>query len=156
MASSPELSIRAEAMMPLIRERLAAGQTVRNLGFEGVSMLPMLRQGRDSVEIAPPPERFQKYDLPLYQGRDGKYVMHRIVGVRDDHYICLGDNTYHYEKVVPERMVARVCAFYRDGRRIGVDNPGYRLYCRAWCAIYPVRRLIKRVQWRVARLMGKK
>ena len=74
--------------MPLIRERLAAGQRVRYLPFRGVSMLPMLRQGIDTVEIAPLPEKLKKYDLPVYQYPSGKYVMHRVVEVKDDCYIC--------------------------------------------------------------------
>ena len=27
--------------------------------------------------------------------------MHRIVDVKDDHYVCLGDNTYSYEYIKP-------------------------------------------------------
>ena len=43
MASSLEHAVSALEMMPLLAERLAAGQTVRGLRFSGVSMLPMLR-----------------------------------------------------------------------------------------------------------------
>lgn len=142
-----EQSVHAEAVMPLIRERLAAGQTVRNMSFHGVSMRPMLRQGKDYVELAQLPERLKKYDLPMYRSAGGKYVIHRVVDVQDDYYICLGDNTYRYEKVRPEQMVAIVCAFTRAGKRISVENRAYRVYCRFWCAIIPVRRLAKRAAW---------
>ena len=64
-------SVRADALMPLILERLAAGQNVKNLSFRGVSMLPMLRQGKDSVELAPLPGRLRKYDLPIYRNAAG-------------------------------------------------------------------------------------
>lgn len=37
--------ILEDELMPLLRERLAAGQSMRYLPFRGVSMLPMLRQG---------------------------------------------------------------------------------------------------------------
>lgn len=146
-------SVSIETLMPMIRERLSAGRNIRGVGFQGVSMMPMLRQGRDSVELTPLPEKLKKYDLPLYRASGGKYVMHRIVDVKDDHYICLGDNTYHYERVAPERMVAVVCAFTREGKRISVEDGRYRLYCRFWVAVYPVRRLIKRAQWRLRGLM---
>lgn len=132
--------------MPLIRERLAAGQTIRYLPFRGVSMLPMLRQGKDSVEIAPLPPRLKKYDLPIYQYPSGKIVMHRVVKVREDHYICLGDNTYDYEKISPEQMIAVISAFRRGEKRIGVDAPEYRLYCRLWVAAFPVRRFLRRAK----------
>ena len=63
--SLPNAVLLEEELMPLIRERLAAGQKVRYLPFRGVSMLPMLRQGIDTVELAPLPEKLQKYDLPV-------------------------------------------------------------------------------------------
>ena len=127
--------------MPLIRERLAAGQSVRYLPFRGVSMLPMLRQGIDSVELSPLPEKLKKYDLPVYQYPSGKYVMHRVVAVREDYYLCLGDNTYSYETIYPEQMIAVVSAFKRGNKRIETDAWIYRLYCRVWCAIYPIRKM---------------
>ena len=48
-----------EDLMPLIRERLAVGQSVK-FSPRGNSMLPMLRQGVDSVVLSPLPERLQK------------------------------------------------------------------------------------------------
>ena len=141
--------------MPLIRERLAAGQTVRYLPFRGVSMMPMLRQGKDSVELAPLPERLKKYDLPVYQYPSGKYVMHRVVAVNEDHYICLGDNTLEYEKIYPSQMIGVVSAFKRGDRRIESDSRGYRIYCRVWVALFPLRKLIKRVKRRLRRVLKK-
>jgi len=141
MTSSAENLIPEEELLPLIRERLSAGQRIRYLPFRGVSMLPMLRQGKDSVELAPLPGKLKKYDLPVYQYSSGKVVMHRVVAVKDDCYICLGDNTYSYEEIHPEQLIALVSAFKRGERRIGVDAWHYRLYCRVWCALYPVRKV---------------
>ena len=141
--------------MSLVRERTAAGQTVRYLPFRGISMLPMLRQGRDQVEVSPLPERLQKYDLPVYQYPSGKYVMHRVVAVKDDHYICNGDNLLQMEKVYHHQMIALVTAFTRDGKRIEVTHPVYRLYCRVWCALRPVRHLWKRVRPILGRIKRK-
>ena len=116
----------------------------------------MLRQGKDTVDLKKSPERLQKYDLPMYRGPGGKYVMHRIVDVKEDHYVCLGDNTYSYERVRPEQIVAVVCAFNRGKKRISVDAPGYRLYCRVWCGLYPARRFLLRAkQWLWRRLKCK-
>lgn len=129
-----------EARMTLVRECLAAGHGVRYLHFRGVSMLPMLRQGIDSVELKPLPQRLKKYDLPIYRTSGGKYVMHRIVKVKADHYICRGDNTYHDEVICHEQMLGVVSVFRRGEKRIEVDAPGYRLYCRLWVAIYPLRK----------------
>ena len=132
--------IGEEELLPFLRERLAAGQTIRYLPFRGVSMLPMLRQGIDSVELSPLPPKLKKYDLPVYQYPSGKVVMHRVVKVTDDYYICLGDNTYQYETIRPEQMIAVVSAFKRGERRILVTHPAYRLYSRFWVACHPLRR----------------
>lgn len=110
-------------------------------------MLPMLRQGKDAVELAPLPQQLKKYDLPVYQYPNGKYVMHRIIAVRDDHYVCLGDNTLEYEKIRYEQMIGVVSAFKRGEKRISVEAPSYRLYCRLWCAIFPVRKILIRTRY---------
>lgn len=153
MDSLTERIILEEELLPLVRERLAAGQTIRYLPFRGVSMLPMLRQGKDMVEIAPLPDRLKKYDLPVYQYPSGKIVMHRVVGVTDSHYICLGDNTYEYEYICHEQMIAVVSAFKRGEKRITVDSPGYRIYSRLWVLSFPLRRLLKRAKGWLRRLL---
>lgn len=146
MTSSREQGKTADSLIGALTARLTGDQVIRHVDFSGRSMLPMLRQGKDTVELKKAPERLKKYDLPMYRGPGGKYVMHRIVDVKDDHYVCLGDNTYVYEKVRREQIVAMVCAFYRGDRRISVEAPGYRLYCRFWCAAYPVRKLLRRAK----------
>lgn len=118
-------------LMPLIREHLKNGQSVR-FSPRGISMLPMLRQGIDSVVLSPLPERLQKYDLPLYRRKDGKYILHRIVGTGET-YICMGDNQFDCEPGVKlEQMIAIVTGFYRGEKYHSVKEPGYFLYCRFW------------------------
>lgn len=139
--------------MAFISERLAAGQKVRYLGFRGVSMLPMLRQGKDSVELSPLPTKLEKYDLPVYRRTDGQYVMHRVIAVKADHYICLGDNTLRFEHIYPEQMIGVVSAFKRGSRRIEVSNPAYRIYCRLWRLTHPVRKLLHYLRRFAARIL---
>lgn len=118
-----------EELMPLMRERLAEGQRVR-LSPMGVSMLPMLREGRDTVELSAPPKRLKRFDLPLYQRADGKYVLHRVVRVGKT-YTCAGDNQTALEHgITHEQVIAVVTAFTRDGVTHTTNETGYRLYCR--------------------------
>ena len=153
MISSLDPTILGDELMELVRERLARGQRVRYLPFAGVSMLPMLRMKKDSVELAPLPEKLQKYDLPVYQYPSGKYVMHRVVAVKDNHYLCLGDNTWEYETIYPEMLVGVVSAFKRGEKRIEVDALGYRLYSRIWVALFPVRKCLRRFKRWLRRLI---
>lgn len=142
MACLIEKDLKMEQLMPLIRERLEAGQSVR-FSPRGISMLPMLRQGLDSVVLSPLPDRLKKYDLPLYQRENGQYVLHRVVAVGET-YTCLGDNQLILEPGLKHsQMIAVVTAFYRGEKYHSVTEPGYRLYCRLWCG---TRKL--RVFWR--------
>ena len=143
--------LEEEDLMPLVRDCLALGRRVRYLPFRGVSMLPMLRQGIDTVELAPLPEKLKKYDLPVYQYPSGKYVMHRVVAVKENHYVCLGDNTYAYEYIMQDQMLGVVSAFRRGEKRIEVDALPYRIYCRIWVTIYPMRKLYRRTRSWISR-----
>ena len=69
-----------EYLMPVFRERLENGQSVQFMP-QGTSMLPMIRQGVDSVVVSPVSGPLKRYDLPLYQRDNGQYVLHRVVGV---------------------------------------------------------------------------
>jgi hypothetical protein len=143
MQAETEYVTRLDALMPLIRERLEAGQTVR-FSPMGISMLPMLRQGKDSVVLSPVPEKLKKYDLPLYRRPDGQYVLHRIVEVGDT-YTCIGDNQFRMEPGVEHgQILALVTAFYRGERKWEVTSPLYRLYCRFWHYSRPLRRFWRR------------
>ena len=153
MDSLSEVLLIEEELLPLLQETFARGQAVRYLPFRGRSMLPMLRQGKDSVELSPLPEKLCKYDLPVYRYPNGKIVMHRIVGIKDNCYLCMGDNTYRYEKITREQMIGVVSAFKRGEKRVSVQSAQYRLYCRLWVALYPVRRVLKGCKNRLRRLI---
>ena len=149
-----EKELPLEQMMPLIREQLSRRCSVR-LSPRGTSMLPMLRQGRDSVVLSPLPARLQKYDLPLYRRPDGQYVLHRIAEVGDT-YTCIGDNQFNYETGVShDQMIAVVTSFTRGQRLHSVNELPYRLYCRIWHYSRPLRKFWHRVLRRILRIFKK-
>lgn len=137
------MELELDLLMPIIREQLAMGKSVR-FSPRGISMLPMLRQGRDAVLLSPPPARLSRFDLPLYRRDNGKYILHRIVKTGAT-YTCIGDNQFDLEPGVrPDQIIAVVTEFYRDGRPITVKNPFYRFYCCAWHATRPLRHFCRR------------
>lgn len=124
-------NVALDSLMPLIRQELSEGRSVR-FAPRGISMLPMLRQGLDTVTISPVPGRLKKHDLPLYQRDDGKYILHRIIRVGET-YTCMGDNQTAKETGVRhDQMIGLVTAFTRGEKTISVENWRYRLYCRFW------------------------
>lgn len=142
-----EYKVQLEELLPVIEECLETGHSFTFSPY-GVSMLPMLRPGRDTVTLAPLPERLRKYDLPLYRRPDGKFILHRIVDVKDDGTCtCIGDHQFRAENGVKrEWMIAVVTKFTRDGREHSVREGGYRLYCRILHHTRKLRGFMQRVK----------
>jgi len=140
--------------MPLIKEKLAEGKSV-TFSPRGISMLPMLRQGKDTVTLSPLPARLKKYDIPLYQREDGKYVLHRIVKAGET-YTCIGDNQFAAEEGLSHsQMIAVVTEFTRSGKVHSVNELSYKLYCRFWHCSRPLRRIWRGVTARLKRTFKK-
>lgn len=126
-----------------MREQLDAGKSVR-LSPRGTSMLPLLRQGKDSVILSPLPEKLRKYDVPLYQRENGQYVLHRVIRAGET-YTCTGDNQFVYEtELNHSQMIAVVTAIYRNGKVYSMDSIWQKTYCRFWHYSRPIRHLWRR------------
>lgn len=129
----------------------------------GVSMMPLLRQGKDLMEIRlKPPGRCKKYDVVLYK-RGGRYILHRILHVREKDYVIVGDHNFHREYgITDEDILGVLTGVIRDGRRIDVERDWlYLLYVHLWCDFYPLRAgilmgksLLRRGLGKVIRGMG--
>lgn len=146
-----EKSVQLEQLMPLITERLAAGESVR-FTPHGISMRPMLEGGRDNVVLSPITGKLKKYDLLLYRRHNGQYVLHRIVRVGET-YTCRGDNQLYNESGIrPEQLIAVVTEFCRKGKTYPVTNPAYHLYCRILCWT----RIPRLVLYKMARIIWPK
>ena len=119
----------------------------------GTSMMPLLRQHRDIIEIRPKgDDRCKKYDVVLYK-RGENYILHRILRVLPDGYIIAGDNNTFLEYGIKDEQILGVMVrVIRDGKEIRMTDKKYRLYVHIWCDFYPVRMIllrIKRKVWRV-------
>lgn len=94
----------------------------------GTSMMPLLRQHKDLMIIAPRPEgRLKNNDAVLFR-RGNDYVLHRIVKVLPEGYLITGDNQWAKEIVGDEQIIGVLTGFIRDGKEHSVSEPAYRLY----------------------------
>ncbi|MBE6648363.1 MAG: hypothetical protein E7614_02445 [Ruminococcaceae bacterium] len=82
---------------------------------KGKSMLPALKQGRDSVELSPVTS-IKKGNIYLYKRPSGEYVLHRLHREKDGEYIFCGDNQLVFEKVENSQLLAVVSRIYRNGK----------------------------------------
>ena len=146
-----------ENLAELIQVQLDNGGRA-NLTVTGNSMRPMLTHRRDSVTLV----RTQQYkvgQIPLFRRDNGAYVLHRIIEVTEDGYICCGDNQAIREPVREDQMIAVVADFVKNGKYHTVEELGYRFYSAVWMKLFPVRKLYyrgRRFLGRVRRkLLGK-
>ena len=106
----------------------------------GVSMLPLLRQNRDVMIIERPSGRLKKYDCALYKSRGGKYILHRVIKVREEDYVICGDNCVTFERgITDEQIIGVLTGIIRGDKTILTDNPWYKLYYHVWCDLIYVR-----------------
>lgn len=123
-----------------------------NVGF---SMMPLLREKKDIIEIRrKKDERCKKYDVVLYK-RGSKYILHRILKVLPDGYIIAGDHCIFIETdIKDENILGIMTRVQRNGKDITPDNFWYKLYVHLWCDVYPVRMLILKIKFRIRWFAG--
>ena len=107
----------------------------------GRSMWPLLHQHQDNIIVVKPEGRLKKYDIALYETKYGKYIMHRVIEVHDDHYIIIGDNCITKEYVTDDMVCGVLAGFYKNGKKyIDCQNgQAQKIYSRIWTALYPLR-----------------
>lgn len=124
-------NVTLDELWPVMEEQIKAGKTVI-FAPKGVSMLPMLRQGIDKVELTQAPSRLQKYDVPLYRRKNGQFVLHRIIDISPDgSYVMCGDNQVGREHNITDDMILCVMkGFYRGDTYVSCDDPKYISYAK--------------------------
>ena len=147
--------VNIEDIAAIVRERVALGQSVE-IPPRGISMLPTIKEGRDSVILSPKDGRLKKYDIPFYRRPDGAYVIHRVVGFDGDGYILMGDNQFQPEHGIgDDAVIAVVSKIRRRGRLIDVKDPIYRACVGFWHLTRGLRHLILRVLRKIRNILKK-
>lgn len=147
--------VQLDMLMPMIREKLDLGAEV-SLISSGSSMYPLFRHRQDTFCLTKAAgEHVKKYDMILYQRDNGRYILHRIVGIGEKGYILRGDNQYRNEYPIrADQVIAKVCSFCRKGRQTSCENIWYRIYAVIWVNTVFLRRKassVKRFVYRVLR-----
>ena len=112
----------------------------------------MLRDRKDTIMLGLVQDSLRKYDIALYRVGE-QYVLHRVIGVKEDHYVIRGDNRYDNEIVKKDEVLAVAKEYYRGDKKIPLNSIGYGLYVRIWTTFFPVRRGIR---WVKGKLWKKK
>ncbi len=102
---------------------------------QGSSMWPMIRFGRDSVQVEPKTKRLQRFDVPVYRRKSGQVVFHRILEAVEGGYLICGDNQSFKEFVREEQILGVMTAYYRGEKRVELTARRYRFYLHTYCAM---------------------
>ena len=87
----------------------------------GTSMEPLIHEQQDNIM--------------------GKYIMHRVVKVCDDHYVIVGDNLLKKEYVTDDMICGVLVGFYKKGKKYidCTSSKKYMIYSKIWVALLPIR-----------------
>ena len=124
----------------------------------GTSMLPLLRQGKDLFTIVKKGEaRCEVGDVVLYRRPPCHYVLHRIVKVRENDYVILGDNCVNREYGVTDNDILGVMVGYvRNGKAHSANEPLYIFYTCLWTHTAGLRITAKRCIYRIGKWLNKR
>ncbi|MBQ7923002.1 MAG: S24/S26 family peptidase [Clostridia bacterium] len=136
-------------------ELLSSGAVIPMI-VTGSSMLPFLKDGRDTV-LLQKADTFKKGQILFFRRRNGFFVLHRIRKIRRDGRILVnGDAQNWCEVVMPEQAAAVVIGFVRNGKTCDADSFLIRLRDALWYPTRPLRPLIFRLASFLRRLFPRR
>lgn len=120
-----------DILMPIVLESVNSGKDAR-IKISGFSMYPLVESWRDGVLLTKA-GKIKKGDVPLIQREDGKYVLHRVIKIKNGMFALRGDYEQKIEyPVSPECVVAVAKGFYRNEKYIPCDSFWYKIYKVFW------------------------
>ena len=110
---------------------------------KGNSMLPFIRGGKDSV-VLKKKSPVEVGDIALVRLPESRYVMHRVVKVRPEEVVLMGDgNCKGQERCHPADVLGVVAYIVKGERQV---RPGK---ARLWRVLLPFRRYILAIYRRI-------
>ena len=139
-----------DIIVPEIARLVAEGTKVA-FTPKGVSMLPFILGGRDSVVLMKA-EDPRIGDIAL--ARIGSsYVLHRIIGIEADVVTLMGDgNVAGTEKCSRADILAVAETIRKDGREIECHSKNHLRKAEIWRKMLPVRRYLLAIYRRIIRI----
>lgn len=120
----------------------------------GVSMLPMLKNRRDTIVVEKKQGRLKRLDVALYKRGDA-YILHRVLQPLDNGYLIRGDNCYSDELVPEEAVIGVLTEFFRKGEHYFCTDKKYIAYAERRLKHYGVRRVFVLIKTNCRRFAGK-
>lgn len=114
---------------PLISEAIKDGGQFEMMP-RGISMLPLIRPAQDKVVLIEPLS-IKKQDIVLYRRNDGKFVLHRVMYIKNGEYLMCGDNQSSLERGIRiENILAKVSEIKKDDDIVDTTTKEYQKYVK--------------------------
>ena len=137
-----ELTI--DELYPLMAETIANGGRF-HFYPRGTSMLPMLEQGKDSIELGKA-DTVAIGDVLFYRRDNGTFVLHRLIDKRGNTYTMCGDHQWSLEYGIrKDQVLAKLVGFYKEETYHSVDEPAYLAYTKKMVKRFPFYRKNKKL-----------
>lgn len=118
--------MKMELVASLIEEAFRDNKTFE-FPIKGTSMNPFLHTG-DLVELKKS-DTFKKNDIILYKRNDGTFILHRIVKVKDDYFILLGDHQVKKEfPIYYNQIIGKVISYKKNNKQKYLKGIKYKIY----------------------------
>ncbi|MCR5587496.1 MAG: S24/S26 family peptidase [Lachnospiraceae bacterium] len=120
---------------------------------KGTSMLPLLKEGRDSVVLVKTEKFIKPWNIVFYKRDNGDFVLHRIVKVYRDEglYDLCGDNHLMIEHGIRrDQIIGVVKRIYIGDYCVDSGNLFYKAYVSCWKSFF-----VRRVFYKVRYIFGK-
>ena len=150
MEAGRSIVVPNEELFADVTRLLDAGHRV-TINCKGMSMLPVIRGGRDQV-VLEKRDAYSAGDIVLFSIA-GKYILHRIVSTDGKVVVTMGDgNIRGTESCRVGDIHGKVVRILRAGRRSkDPDSFGAKGFLKVWTFLLPVRRWIlavyRRLPW---------
>lgn len=131
--------IHPALLVPMLAEILREGKEVP-LAVSGNSMQPFLEHGRDFVTVSPVSGEVRRGDIVLFRDPTGRYLMHRVIRLREGKVITWGDGNMRPDPAWdPESVLGVVRSAKRKGKFITERSRSWRAWRSLW-GLHPILR----------------
>ena len=133
-----KILISNDDMMDMITKQLDKNSRV-SFRVIGDSMFPFFKNGKTIVTVEKTNE-VKLHDVILFN-YDGQIVLHRIIKMVDEYFICQGDGAFRKEYVIGEDIYGKVTYFYEPGKQI----KHYETKLKLWLLFSPIKKFLLKI-----------
>lgn|SRR5690554_70027 len=111
-----------------------------SLTVKGHSMWPFLKSNKTKITLTKS-HSYKKLDIVLFK-YNNKYILHRIIKIKNNNYIIQGDGLISKEVVSKESIYAKVSSYTLKNKTTYTTNKLYLFKVRLWRLLRPIRRVL--------------